>query len=248
MLKIIVTHSVLSINAEKRFAESMTVGELKQKLQMIVGSNPGDMILQHRNDSNEVLCTLQPDTKTLSEFNLQNFSNIHVVDEKGDQGLVGQIAAMNNGQMAAVPKYEISEEEYKKRDDTFAKWKEKNLQEFYQKKQDDEKAQIADWDHMVESKKMKVNDRCEITKNMKHRGKIAFIGNAILGKGMDKKGMWIGVILDEPYGDNNGTIKGKTYFKCDDKYGIFVRPDIVEVGDFPVIDELELSDDDDEEL
>lgn len=36
-------------------------------------------------------------------------------------------------------------------------------------------------------------------------------------------GKWIGVILDEPKGKNNGTVQGKRYFSCDDNHGIFVR-------------------------
>ena len=37
------------------------------------------------------------------------------------------------------------------------------------------------------------------------------------------QGKWIGVILDEPKGKNNGTVQGKTYFTCEDNHGIFVR-------------------------
>ena len=36
-------------------------------------------------------------------------------------------------------------------------------------------------------------------------------------------GKWIGVILDEPKGKNNGTVQGKRYFSCPDNCGIFVR-------------------------
>ena len=35
--------------------------------------------------------------------------------------------------------------------------------------------------------------------------------------------------LNECLGKNNGTVKGKSYFKCDDNYGIFVRPVEVKV-------------------
>ena len=34
---------------------------------------------------------------------------------------------------------------------------------------------------------------------------------------------WFGIALDEPEGKNAGTIKGVSYFACDDKHGIMVR-------------------------
>ena len=37
------------------------------------------------------------------------------------------------------------------------------------------------------------------------------------------KGEWVGIALDEPEGKNAGTIKGVSYFACDDKHGIMVR-------------------------
>lgn len=36
-------------------------------------------------------------------------------------------------------------------------------------------------------------------------------------------GKWIGVILDDEKGKNNGTVQGKTYFTCNPNHGIFVR-------------------------
>ena len=50
------------------------------------------------------------------------------------------------------------------------------------------------------------------------------------------------VMLDEPTGDSNGTYKGKKYFEAMDKCGAFVRPNELQVGDFPekdMFDELE---------
>lgn len=40
------------------------------------------------------------------------------------------------------------------------------------------------------------------------QGVIAYIGHSSFAPGK-----WIGVILDEPKGKNNGTIKGQSYFK-----------------------------------
>ena len=230
MLKLFITHSVLSIQSEKRYSPDLTVRQLKEKLEMVVATNPDNMILQKRNNKEEVLLTLQPDSMRISKFDLAQYDNIHVVDTQPDEGIVAQLNAMNQGQAVNVPKYEMSEEAYKKRGDTFSKWKDKNLKEFYQKKEEDEKDQVSQWAQAVKDKKIAVDCRCQIgSAELKHRGKVAFVGET----SFDKKGVWVGIVLDEPFGEHNGTVKPKSYFECEAKCGVFKRPDAVQVGDFP---------------
>jgi len=84
---------------------------------------------------------------------------------------------------------------------------------------------------------MKVNDRCEVhvVSQPVKRGTIMYIGQVHF-----KPGVWIGVKYDEPLGKNNGSVDNKRYFDCQDKYGAFVRPSSVKVGNFPEIDLEEL--------
>ncbi|XP_017758177.1 PREDICTED: dynactin subunit 1 isoform X2 [Eufriesea mexicana] len=63
----------------------------------------------------------------------------------------------------------------------------------------------------------KIGQRVEVS-NKDCQGVIAYIGYPTFASGK-----WIGVILDEPKGKNNGTIKGQSYFKCAENHGMFVR-------------------------
>jgi tubulin-folding cofactor B len=42
---------------------------------------------------------------------------------------------------------------------------------------------------------------------------------------------------DEPVGKNDGSVKGQRYFECSPNYGGFVRPAMVQTGDYPPFDE-----------
>ena len=66
----------------------------------------------------------------------------------------------------------------------------------------------------------------------KHRGEIQYIGKCPdLGEGY-----FVGVVLDEPFGNSNGCVKGVKYFETDKLYGLFRRPSDLNVGDFPELD------------
>ncbi len=68
--------------------------------------------------------------------------------------------------------------------------------------------------------------------NNNARGEIRFVGKIMdLGNGW-----YVGVKLDQPYGDGNGVVKGVKYFQAMDKYATFVRPNTIEIGDFPELD------------
>ena len=80
-----------------------------------------------------------------------------------------------------------------------------------------------------------VGQRCRINPGDK-RGTVLYVGKVPEAQ----TGWFVGVALDEPYGKNDGTIKGKRYFECLPNYGLFLRPNALEVGDFPPLDEEEI--------
>ncbi|XP_067098767.1 dynactin subunit 1 isoform X2 [Osmerus mordax] len=58
------------------------------------------------------------------------------------------------------------------------------------------------------------------------RGTVAFIGATLFASGK-----WVGVILDEAKGKNDGTVQGKRYFTCEENHGIFVRQSQIQLVD-----------------
>lgn len=59
-------------------------------------------------------------------------------------------------------------------------------------------------------------------------GRVAYIGTTTFSSGR-----WVGVVLDESKGKNNGTVQGRTYFSCADGHGIFVRQSQLKLLDEP---------------
>jgi hypothetical protein len=61
-------------------------------------------------------------------------------------------------------------------------------------------------------------------------GQVKYIGYPhFKDKGPLFDGAWVGVQLDHPAGNHNGTVDGVVYFVCKPRCGLFVRPDRVEL-------------------
>ncbi|XP_059821899.1 dynactin subunit 1-like isoform X2 [Hypanus sabinus] len=75
----------------------------------------------------------------------------------------------------------------------------------------------------VSAKPLKVGSRVEVI-GKGHRGTVAYVGATMFASGK-----WVGVILDDAKGKNDGTVQGKRYFTCEDNRGIFVRQSQIQV-------------------
>ena len=128
----------------------------------------------------------------------------------------------------------MPEETYSSLPSTVLAWKKANkLGRFDPDAPEQERQRLqALWDE-IQARKIEVGKRCQLGVDSTRRGEIGYVGEVPQIPGLG--GPWIGVALDEPSGKNNGSIDGVEYFKCAKKSGIFVRPERVEVGDFPIL-------------
>lgn len=184
---LIITHSVLSIHAEKHYDISLTVEQLKEKLYTVVGTQPDHMQLILRDNKGKSI-PLTNDKATLAELGVVDYDEIHVIDNDPSN----RMQAFTD--VSSVKKYEISEEDYNKREDTFRKWKEKHiLPKMKEKQQQQQKEENLE-------DLPKIGERCELQISGTPRGEVMYVGKVEFAKGI-----WVGVKLDEPYGKHDGT-------------------------------------------
>ena len=148
--------------------------------------------------------------------------------------------------VSQVSKYELPPDEYEKKTDSVLAWKKsQKLGRFDPNAPSLEQAKIQGYENEIMTRGIEVGKRCRVGGEDTKRGEVMYVGEveAIPG-GIGK---WIGVKLDEPVGRNDGSLSGTRYWgkDGDPKSGVFVRPERVEVGDWPVVDDL---DDDMEEI
>lgn len=96
----------------------------------------------------------------------------------------------------------------------------------------------------VSERGIEVGKRCRVGGDDTRRGTIMYVGEVeeiVKETGDGGLGQWVGVKFDEPVGKNDGSIRGKRYWgkEGDGKFGVFVRPEMVEVGEFPVLDDFD---------
>jgi len=253
-----VTHSNLKARIfELRLDRHMTVERIKEKLRTHTGTGSLFMHLTLLDHNGQVVADMINDDLKLGYFSPEDGWTIHITD------LDPHSLAANGGleDVSLVKKYEISDDDYNKREDNFRKWRAgkkaadpswtlaKEVKQNQDRKAmerdpnfvpEPAKAPVTDEEHLAaEAAAMKVGDRCEVTVGGK-RGVVTYVGKIP----QMFPGWWIGVQYDEPVGKNDGTFKGKRYFDCPPKYGGFLRPDKLAVGDYPELDDLFESDED----
>ncbi|KAH9851860.1 CAP Gly-rich domain-containing protein [Lenzites betulinus] len=216
-------------HSERRFDLSLTVGQLKNKLELITGipvQNQEISVLASR-DAAESLGVLADDSKPLGYYGIQDWQVLKVHDLDPSTSFTGQLTDTSQ-----VDKFELSKEEYAQRQDTVLAYKQRNRIGRFADKPAEEPVEAKPVD-------ISVGARCEVEStedDFRKRGTVRFVGPTEFAKGT-----WIGIEYDEPIGKNDGSVKGKKYFECPPNCGVFVKPERVKVGDFPV-EEIDFED------
>jgi tubulin-folding cofactor B len=166
-------------------------------------------------------------------------------------------ARHNFNDLSSVDKYEMPEAQYEQLSDSVLAWKKgqklgrfnptaKTLSELIEERKSKDEGEIR-------RKGITTGSRCRIGADDTRRGVVRFVG-PIEGLGGDRESgcRWIGVELDEPFGRNDGSVKVKVdgdteevrrVFECKNNFGVLARPEKVEVGDWPPLDDLEVDED-----
>ncbi|KAK1785132.1 hypothetical protein P4O66_018550 [Electrophorus voltai] len=220
------TSTLSSFEVNRRFNRGITIAEFKSKLELVIGCPAASMDLQLFSTSDKFLQSLDDNDTLLGSYPVDDDCRIHVIDRSGS--LTGAFSDLSK-----VEKYEISEDAYEKRADSLRNLK-KNMklgrfneeyvamrEETLAQKEAENKAALAS---------ITVGKRCQVqvVGQPTKIGTVMFVGMTDF-----KPGYWVGVKYDEPLGKNDGCVNGKRYFECEPKYGAFVKPMSVTVGDFP---------------
>lgn len=219
-----ITSDANSVPFQKNFPLNIKIGDLKGKLELITGALKSTMKIKLFINE-EPICDLNQDDKLLDGFvsSQDRDVRLHVIDDN----LKAQFDDVSN-----VPKFELTDEEYEKKSESLRAFKMQNKLGRFSQEHSIKERDLIDKEKMEseKAKSIKIGDRCEVeVKGQPHRrGAVMFVGEVHF-----KPGIWIGVRYDEPLGKNDGSIDGKRYFECPNKYGSFVRPSDLKVGDFP---------------
>ncbi|KAJ1667652.1 hypothetical protein IW140_001292 [Coemansia sp. RSA 1813] len=215
-------------SSERRFLKSITIDDLKMRLEPIVGIPATDQrisILQGTTQVGEI--PSDAGDKALGFFPVEDYMALRVVNANPSSA-----AAINFNDESQVEKYTMDDDEYDKRMDTVRAFKRRhNMGRFADAKSAmsiDEEDEFKDLAAAIS-----VESRCEVSTvpgvvDYARRGTVRFVGKTSF-----RPGYWVGVEYDEPVGKNDGSVDGVQYFKCPAGHGSFVRPDKVIVGDFP---------------
>lgn len=223
---VFISSSLNSFRSEKRFNRGLTLAEFKCKLELIVGSPASCMELELYGVDDKFFGKLDREDALLGSYPVDDGCRIHVIDHSGAR--LGEYEDVSR-----VVKYDLSQEAYDKRENSARSFlKRSKLGQYNEEKRAQQEAESLQRlaEEKAQASTIPVGSRCEVQVlgHPPRRGTVMYVGTTDF-----KPGYWVGVRYDEPLGKHDGSVNGKRYFECQAKYGAFVKPSKVTVGDFP---------------
>ncbi|XP_070686041.1 tubulin-folding cofactor B [Pempheris klunzingeri] len=220
------TSTISSFEVQRRFNRGISIAELKGKLEMVVGAPATGMDLELFSVADKFLQKLDDNEALLGSYPVDDDCRIHVIDRSGSQ--MGEFTDVSK-----VEKFELSDTAYDKRTDTARSFMKKHrVGHFNEEEMAKKKAELAarEEEQKAAAEAISVGNRCkvQVPGQPTKLGTVMYVGTTDF-----KPGCWVGVKYDEPLGKHDGTVEGKRYFECENKYGGFLKPLSVTVGDFP---------------
>ncbi|PYH41163.1 TBCB family protein [Aspergillus saccharolyticus JOP 1030-1] len=248
-LSVVITTPATGSSAEPRFlterrvTPTWTVMQLKTKLETMTGVPPSCQRLRLKSPGHQEQW-VEGDDSIIGDWGLMRGSELEVHDTRP------QATRPNFTDLSSVEKYVLPPSTYEALPNSVLAWKKiQKLGRFDPNAVSPGEAmrsQVLRDINEVERKGIAVNKRAIVLPSSPphvRRGTIRFVGPVptIPFPGIESDllendstfPVWVGIELDEPLGKNDGSVGGKSYFICPAKTGVFVKPEKVEVGDWP---------------
>lgn len=220
----VVVHMTYNSNMrvfDKRFSLYDTIGDVKSRAVTHFGSDADNFRVSIKRHGTTFM-TNCPNSSTLLELDVRTGDEICFEASAAAARMIDEVTDVSR-----IKKYVMDDETYDARENTVREYKRKQRE-----------ALIAQGLLQPEEPKDypkftgQVGDRCRtLLDGFNHNGVVRWFGEV---PGLRPGQQWVGIELDEPFGRNDGTVKGVRLWECRAGHGLLVRVPDCEVGDFPV--------------
>ncbi|KAL4841226.1 hypothetical protein H8958_000578 [Nasalis larvatus] len=226
---VFISSSLNTFRSEKRYSRSLTIAGFKCKLELLVGSPASCTELELYGVDDKFYSKLDQEDALLGSYPVDDGSRIHLTDHGGAR--LGEMRTCPGWRSTRSHKKPATRGKTRSASVRFF-LKRSKLGRYNEEERAQQEAEAAQRlaKEKAEASSIPVGSRCEVrvAGHSPRWGTVMYVGLTDF-----KPGYWTGVRYDEPRGKNDGSVNGKHYFERQAKYGAFVKPAVVTVGDFP---------------
>ncbi|GAX82242.1 hypothetical protein CEUSTIGMA_g9670.t1 [Chlamydomonas eustigma] len=224
-----VTHSNRALKCRNvKLDMEMTVHDLKLKLFSLISTSPPNMRLMLQDEHGSNVCLISDDEEIIGSYSPYDGCIIHVID-------LDPHSLVNQGwldDISQIKKYVMSEADYNKRENTFRKFRQQQRWTSLSAHGRNVCTVDAGIDRLELSTQLLsdlesavvTSRRCTVQPGSRD-GTVRYVGEV---QGADP-GVWVGVELDDPYGEHDGSLEGRRYFQATHGHGAFIRPVLIDL-------------------